>query len=93
VTSGGDLVILAVQRRGEDMLGETTLAVGATLLFQGTWGALEYHLDDPDVLVVDEPALVRRQAVPLGPGGAQALVVLALFGVLAVGLVPLFWSF
>ena len=62
---------------GRGPAGETTLAVGDTLLLQGTWGALEDHLDDPDVLVVDDPALVRRQAVPLGPGAQQALVVLA----------------
>ena len=43
----------------------------------GTWGALEYHLDDPELLVVDQPALVRRQAVPLGPGAKRTLVVLA----------------
>jgi di/tricarboxylate transporter len=89
MTSSGDLVILAVQRRGEDMLGETTLAVGDTLLFRGTWGALEYHLDDPNVLVVDDPALVRRQAVPLGPGWSQVLVVLAGMVILLVtGVVP-----
>jgi di/tricarboxylate transporter len=89
VTSSGDLVILAIQRRGEDLQGETTLAAGDTLLFQGGWAALEYHLDDPDVLVVDEPALVRRQAVPLGPGGAQALVVLGgMVVLLAGGFVP-----
>ena len=74
VTESGDLVVLAVQRKGEERSGETELAVGDTLLLQGTWGALEYHLDDPDVLVVDDPALVRRQAVPLGPGAKQTLV-------------------
>jgi len=89
LTPSGDLVVLAIHRRGEDMQGETTLAPGDTLLLQGTWGALEYHLDDPDVLVVDDPALVRRQAVPLGPGAAQALVVLAgMVVLLAGGLVP-----
>ncbi len=63
--------------------------MGDTLLLQGTWGALEDHLDDPDVLVVDPPALVRRQAVPLGPGAKQALVVLAGMVILLVtGLVP-----
>ena len=63
--------------RARSSPGETTLAVGDTLLLQGTWGALDEHLDDPDVIVVDEPALVRRQAVPLGPGARRALVVLA----------------
>jgi di/tricarboxylate transporter len=90
VTPSGDLIILAVQRRGEDQgAKETALAVGDTLLLQGTWTALDKHLDDPDVLVVDSPELVRRQAVPLGPGSAQAVaVLLALVVLLATGLVP-----
>src|SRR5262249_49100360 len=88
VTESGDLVVLAVQRGGEDMPGETALAVGDTLLLQGTWSALEEHLDDPEVLVVDEPGLVRR-AVPLGPGATRTLVVLAAMVVLlATGAVP-----
>jgi di/tricarboxylate transporter len=65
-TDSGDLVVLAVRRKEEDMAGETTIAAGDTLLLQGAWHHLEYHLDDPDVLVVDDPALIRRQAVPLG---------------------------
>ena len=89
VTDSGDLVILGVQRQGSDLPGETTLAAGDTLLMQGDWGALEYHLDDPEVVLVDDPALVRRQAVPLGPGAAQALVVLAgMVILLAGGFVP-----
>ena len=67
VTPSGDLIVLAVHRRGEDQgPNETVLAVGDTLLLQGTWKALDEHLDDPDVLVVDSPELVRRQAVPHG---------------------------
>ena len=51
VTPGGDLVILAVQRAGEDQgPDETVLASGDTLLLQGTWEALDEHLDDPNVL-------------------------------------------
>jgi di/tricarboxylate transporter len=89
VTDSGDLVVLAVQRKGEELAGETTLAVGDTLLLQGTWGALDEHLDDPDVVVVDEPASVRRQAVPLGPGARRVLVVLAgMVALLATGAVP-----
>ncbi len=89
VTDSGDLVVLAVQRRGEDVSVETELAVGDTLLLQGTWGALEYHLDDPELLPVDPPALVRRQAVPLGPGAKKSLVVLgAMVVLLATGAVP-----
>src|SRR5262245_39953621 len=88
VTESGDLLVLAVQREGEDLPGETTLAVGDTLLLEGTWGALEKRLDDPEVLVVDEPQLIRRQ-IPLGPGAKRALVVLAAMVVLlAAGAVP-----
>jgi di/tricarboxylate transporter len=89
VTESGDLVVLAVQRQGEELAGETRLAVGDTLLLRGTWGALDEHLDDPDVLVVHRPELVRRQAVPLGPGAARAIVVLAgMVILLATGAVP-----
>ena len=89
VTDSGDLVVLAVQRKGEDIPGETQLALGDTLLLQGSWGDLEYQLDDPELLVVDSPALVRRQAVPLGPGAKRMLVVLAgMVFLLVTGLVP-----
>jgi len=89
VTESGDLVVLAVQRRGEQLAGESTLAVGDTLLLQGTWGALDQHLADPDVLVIDPPQLVRRQAVPLGPGAKRAIAALtAMVVLLATGAVP-----
>jgi di/tricarboxylate transporter len=89
VTESGDLVVLAVMRNGEEVASEIELAVGDTLLLQGTWGALEYHLDDPELLVVDRPDLVRRQAVPLGPGAKRSLVVLAaMVALLVSGAVP-----
>ena len=90
VTESGDLVVLAVQRRGEDVTDETVLASGDTLLLQGTWGALEHHLAvDPAVLPVDAPGLVRRQAVPLGPGAKRALAILVVMVVLlATGALP-----
>jgi di/tricarboxylate transporter len=89
VTDSGDLVVVAVQRREQELAGETVLAVGDTLLLQGTWGALERNLDGSDVLVVDDPELVRRQAVPLGTGARRALVILAAMVVLlATGAVP-----
>ncbi len=94
VTQSGDLIVLAVQRGG----GETAATVGAgavvlqagdTMLLQGTWKALDTHLDDPDVLVVSSPELVRRQAVPMGPGAKQAVVILfAMVLMLATGVVP-----
>jgi di/tricarboxylate transporter len=89
VTESGDLVVLAVQRRGEELAGETTLAVGDMLLLQGTWGALDEHLDDPDVVVVDAPERVKRQAVPLGQGAKRAIAALAgMVLLLATGAVP-----
>jgi di/tricarboxylate transporter len=89
VTESGDLVVLAVQRKEEERSGETVLAVGDTLLLRGSWGALDYHLADPDVLPVHAPERVRRQAVPLGPGATRALVVLgAMVVLLATGAVP-----
>ena len=90
VTPSGDLIILAVQRRGEDQgPNETVLAAGDTLLLQGTWKALDEHLATPDVLVVDSPDVVRRQAVPMGAGAQQAFGVLAVMvALLATGLVP-----
>ena len=90
VASNGDLVILAIQRQGED-LGplETTLAAGDTLLVQGTWDALAANEDDADVLVVDSPEIVRRQTVPMGPGAGRAIaVLLGMVVLLATGLVP-----
>ena len=65
------------------------LAAGDTLLLQGTWDALDENLDDPACSSSTSPALVRRQAVPLGPGAKRALVVLAAMVVLlATGVVP-----
>jgi di/tricarboxylate transporter len=89
VTDSGDLVVLAIQRKGEDLAGDSELAVGDTLLLQGAWGALDRHLDDPDVLVVDKPELVRREAVPLGRGSKRAIgVLVGMVILLATGAVP-----
>ncbi|UXN58886.1 SLC13 family permease [Phyllobacterium zundukense] len=96
VTESGDLIILAVQRpgletaaiKGKDA-GGIELQAGDTMLLQGTWKALDVHLDDPDVLVVNSPELVRRQAVPMGPGARQAIIILiAMVLLLATGIVP-----
>jgi di/tricarboxylate transporter len=90
VSSSGDLVILAVQRQGEDVApAGTRLAAGDTLLVQGSWDALAANQDDADVLVVDSPDLVRRQAVPMGPGAGRTIVVLlGMVVLLATGIVP-----
>jgi di/tricarboxylate transporter len=90
VTPSGDLVILAVQRRGEDLgPSETILAPGDTLLLQGTWKALDERLADPEVVVINAPEVVRRQAVAMGAGAKQAIGVLAaMVLLLATGLLP-----
>ena len=88
VTESGDLVVLGVQRRGEELSGQTVLSAGDVMLLQGAWGALERRLDDPQVLVVDAPEVVRRQ-VPLGQGARRVLVILVVMVVLlATGAVP-----
>ena len=89
VTERGDLVVLAIQRKGHALEEPTALAVGDTLLLRGSWGALEERLDESDVLVVDAPELVRRQAVPLGPGAKRTIAVLVgMVILLATGAVP-----
>jgi di/tricarboxylate transporter len=89
VTESGDLVVVAIQRREEELAGETVLHAGDTLLLRGAWGDLDYHMADRDDVAVDDPGAVRRQAVPLGPGAGRALAVLGVMVVLlATGLTP-----
>lgn len=98
VTESGDLVVISIQRNGEDLgsarHGEvaggagTALRQGDVLLLQGTWSALDRRLSDPEVRVVDMPETVRRQAVPLGIGsGAMLAIVAGMVAALASGLV------
>lgn len=89
VTDSGDLVVLAVQRAGVDLEPGDTLLAGDTMLLEGSWEALDLNLADPDVLVVNSPDLVRRQAVPMGAGAGVALAVLGcLVTALATGILP-----
>ena len=89
VTPSGDLMVLAVQRAGETPPQGATLAAGDAILLQGTWRALDDRLAAPEVLVVNSPELVRRQAVPMGRGARQMLLILAgMVLMLATGLVP-----
>ncbi|MCP8938236.1 SLC13 family permease [Alsobacter sp. SYSU M60028] len=89
ITESGDLMIIAVQRQAQVLREATTLQAGDTLLLQGTWKALDVRLSDPDVLVVNSPDVVRRQAVPLGAGAKQAIaILLGMVLLLATGLVP-----
>jgi di/tricarboxylate transporter len=77
VTPSGDLAVLAIQRGAEDQgPSGSVLAAGDSWLLQGTWDALDKHLDNPNVLVVNSPDMVRRQAVPMGAGSWTAIVIL-----------------
>ncbi|MEX3964043.1 SLC13 family permease [Paraburkholderia sp. EG286B] len=89
-THEGDLIVLAVQRGGEDVPGPSThLLAGDHLLFRGTWEALDKHFSDPQILMVDAPQAVRRQTVALSRGAREALIILAVLVVLlATNVVP-----
>jgi di/tricarboxylate transporter len=89
-THDGDLIILAVQRGGYDVESNMTqLLIGDHLLLQGTWEALDKHLSDPQVLVVDSPEVVRRQAVALSRGAYEAIgILIVLIVLLTTNAVP-----
>jgi len=91
VTESGDLVVLAVQRRGEDSGPKTVqLEAGDVLLVQGEWRSLEREVEaDQQVLAVDTPVAIRSQGVPLGLQSTEAIAVtVAMVVLLATGLVP-----
>jgi di/tricarboxylate transporter len=89
VTESGDLIVLAIQRQGEDLQAGENLAVGDTLLLQGSWSALDQRLAPSEVLVVNSPEQVRKQAVSLGYGAKLMIGVLgAMVVLLATGIVP-----
>ncbi len=78
VTDSGKLVILAVLRHGEDQGAQNiTLQAGDALLLQGRWDALDQHTRDPNVVLVDSPEAIRRQAAPLGPRVIPAVLIMA----------------
>lgn len=91
VTDSGDLVVLGIRRQGADRgTAPVRLAEGDALLVQGPWADLDRLIPgDPDVLAVDDPRSVRRQAVPLGPKSRETVAVLAgMVILLATGVVP-----
>jgi di/tricarboxylate transporter len=90
ITEQGDLVVAAIQRRGEDLGDQrVTLAIGDTLLLEGPWAALDAKAEDPGIIAVDPPRQVRRQAVPLGLHAREAIIVLiGMVVALATGIVP-----
>lgn len=90
VSTSGDVVVLAVHRKGQDLgADQTVLAAGDVLLLRGAWAPLTDRIERPDLLVVDEPLTVRRQAVPFGPGAIPTVIIVAAMVVLlATGIVP-----
>ena len=81
--------MLAVQRSGEDLRRpDDTLRAGDTLVLSGSWERLQHHTSTDEVLVVDDPATLRR-GIPLGVGVRRTLVILAgMVLLLATGVVP-----
>ncbi|HET7093339.1 MAG TPA: SLC13 family permease, partial [Thermomicrobiales bacterium] len=90
VTASGELVLLAVQRPGEELPpSATTIQPGDALLLSGRWESLDEQTRDPNVVRVDAPDAIRRQAVPIGTRTIPALVILAaMIVLLTTGLVP-----
>jgi di/tricarboxylate transporter len=90
VVLGGNVIILAIDRQGKDQgPGTTVLQAGDALLVEGGWATLTDAASARDVLLVDCPDQVRRQAVPLGRGSFPAIVVLAaMIILLATAIVP-----
>jgi di/tricarboxylate transporter len=89
-TPAGDLMILGIQRAGETLgTKPVELQAGDSLLLQGTWKALDKRLATPQVLQVNSPDLVRRQAVALSGKAKQAIgIVVVMIGLLAFGVFP-----
>ncbi|NCD19151.1 MAG: SLC13/DASS family transporter [Actinobacteria bacterium] len=85
----GEIVILAVGHMGRDRgTRSTVLSEGDSLLLHGPWAVIDTLVDDRDVLVIDSPERVRRQAVPFGAKAVEAVVILgAMVVLLATGVV------
>lgn len=90
ITESGELVIVAINRHGDETdAEEVVLQPGDSLLLQGTWEALDRHISDPNVVVVDFPDAIKRQNVALGMKAVPALVLLSgMVGLLVSGVVP-----
>jgi di/tricarboxylate transporter len=86
----GDLVVMSVGRLGKDRGPRTTqLAQGDTLLLRGPWQAVDLLAENREVLLVDAPDLIRRQAAPLGRAAFRAMGVVAVMVVLLLaGVAP-----
>ena len=89
VTPSEQLVVLAIQRNGYDLGHEpTVLAIGDSLIVQGTWEAIEDNTAGRDVLLVDAPDMIRAPERAVRQAAPQAVTIMTLMVVLlATGLV------
>lgn len=72
------LTVLTVRRYGQSRGPQPTDVIeGDLLLLHGPWDAVTGLARDADVLVVNDPEVVRRQNAPLGSRAWRALAVLA----------------
>jgi di/tricarboxylate transporter len=87
---GGGLIVLAITREGNDLgAGPVALHAGDTLLVEGPWQLLDDADRRHDLLVVNSPELLRRQAVPLSQrSGAAIAILVAMVVLLATGIIP-----
>lgn len=85
----GVITVLALRRGSKDAgTSHVRLVEGDTLLLHGPWPAIHQLEEDDDVLLVDSPAQVQRQLVPLGRAARRAgIVTLGMVVLLASGLV------
>lgn len=90
VLDDSGLLVLSIRRPGSPEIHEDhKIRTGDVLLVEGPWSELNSLERDKDVLVVDSPDLVRRQAVAPGKRAIPALISLGLMVTLLItGLVP-----
>jgi di/tricarboxylate transporter len=86
-----EFVVLAISRGGE-VLGPKPceLRPGDTLLLRGSWEALEREeLVATNVLFVDSPSAIRREAAPISKRAWGALAIVGvMIALMALGIVP-----
>lgn len=94
VLESGDLIVIAAHHgeHHQDPQAHPTklvLTAGDRILLRGEWSALDRAANDPNLIAVDRPEDVRRQAVPLGIGAKRAIgILLVMVVLLALGIVP-----
>ncbi|HWL79151.1 SLC13 family permease [Microbacterium sp.] len=91
LVGGGELVVLAIHRDGaEPDDASVALEIGDVLVLHGPWDALDRVGSDRDLLVVEDPAAIRRQVAPIGRRGWVAVgILVAMVVALASDLVPM----